>query len=168
MNTRWLVGLSAGLILTACVQMPQTREEFRAAVAKGAFSTKAESFAVNKNFKQAVTNLSAKTDACLNKVVERFMMKGMYQERSRSTYRASVQTPAANRAEFTMQVMHNPRGVGADPPPGGFYLMVADIEAASPNSFRVNLYRPTLGHGDTVDAVRNWLNGKGDACPKLP
>lgn len=127
MNARWLAGLSAGLILTACVQMPQTREEFRAAVAKGAFSAKAESFAVNKNFKQAVTHLSAKTDACLNKVVERSMMQGMYQEHTRSTYRAKVKTPTANRAEFTMQVMHNPRGVGADPPPGGFYLMVADI-----------------------------------------
>ncbi len=168
MHARWLVAVSAGLFLTACVPMPQTREAFRAAVANGAFSAKAESFGVNKGFQQAVKHLSAKTDACLNKVVKRSMMKGIYQEHSQSTYRATVQTPEANRAEFTMQVMHNPRGVGADPPPGGYYLMVADIKAVSANSFQVNLYRPTLGHGDTADAVRNWLNGKDDACPKLP
>lgn len=96
------------------------------------------------------------------------MVQGMYQEHTQSTYRANVQTPAPNRAEFTMQVMHNPRGIGADPPPGGFYLMVADLEAMSPNRFQVNLYRPTMGHGDTADAVRKWLNGKEVACPKLP
>jgi aspartate/methionine/tyrosine aminotransferase len=161
-------GVMAIVMLVACVQQPQTRQEFRAAVSKGAFSAKAESFTVNRNFQQAVSKLSAKTKECFNKVVERHMSQGMYQEHTRSTYRASVQTPTAKRAEFTMQVLHNPRGVGADPPPGGFYMFVADLEAISPDSFRVDLYRPTLGHGDTVDAVRDWLNGKDNACPKLP
>ena len=131
-------------------------------------SAKAENFVVNKSFKQAVPNLTAKTESCLNKVVERSMTQGMYRERSQSTYRANVVRHSANRAEFTMQVKHNPRGVGADPPPGGYYLIVADIEEASPSSIKVNLYRPTMGHGDTVDAIRNWLQGKDDACPKLP
>jgi len=167
MVARWLVAAIAGLILTACVKMPQTREEFRVAVSQGAFSAKAENFVVKKNFTQVVTHLRAKTNACLNKEVNRWMMQGMYQERSKSTYRASVQTPTTSRAEFTLQVTHQPRGVGADAPPGGFYLMVADIEAVSPDSLRVNLYRPTLGHGDAVEAVRNWLNGKDDACPSL-
>jgi hypothetical protein len=157
----------AGLILTACVKMPQTREEFRAAVSQGAFSAKAETFVVNRNFTQAVTHLKAKTNACLNREVRRSMVQGLYQEHTRSTYRASVQTPTTNRAEFTLQVTHQPRGVGADAPPGGFYLMVADIEAVSADNFRVNLYRPTLGHGGAIDAVRNWINGRDDACPSL-
>lgn len=168
MNTRWIIGTSVVFLLTACVQQPQTREEFRTVVTKGAFSAKAENFVVNKSFKQAIPNLTTKTESCLNKVVERSMTQGMYHERSQSTYRANVVRPTANRAEFTMQVKHNPRGVGADPPPGGYYLIVADIEEASPSSIKVNLYRPTMGHGDTVDAIRNWLQGKDDACPKLP
>jgi hypothetical protein len=167
MGARWLVTGMAGLILTGCVTMPQTREEFRAAVAKGAFSAKAESFVVKKNFTRVVSHLKTKTEACLNKEVHRSMMHGMYQERSRSTYRASVHTPTRNRAEFTMQVTHQPKGIGADAPPGGFYLMVADIEAVSPDTLQVNLYRPTLGHGGAVDAVRHWLRGDDEGCPKL-
>src|SRR5262245_42150198 len=168
MNKRWIIGTTTAFLWAACIQQPQTREEFRAAVSNGAFSAKTEQFMINKSFKQAVPLLTAKTDTCLNKVVERHMMQGMYQEHTRSTYRAMVVTPAANRAELTMQVMHNPRGVGPAPPPGGYYLLAADIEEATPNSIRVSLYRPTLGHGDTVDAIRSWLNGKDDACPRLP
>ncbi len=167
MVPRWLVAGIVGLALTACVKMPQTREEFRTAVSQGAFSAKAETFEVKRNFRQVVTHLQAKTSACLNKEVNRSMTQGMYHERSRSTYRASVQTPTTNRAEFTLQVTHQPRGVGADAPPGGFYLMVADIEAVSADTLRVNLYRPTLGHFGAVDAVRNWIHGKDDACPSL-
>jgi hypothetical protein len=72
-NTRWIIGTSAALLLTACVQRPQTREEFRTVVTKGAFSAKAEDFVVNKSFKQAIPNLTTKTESCLNKVVERSM-----------------------------------------------------------------------------------------------
>ncbi|MGH2393487.1 MAG: hypothetical protein ACRDGH_08340 [Candidatus Limnocylindria bacterium] len=167
MGAQWLVAGMAGLILTGCVKMPQSREEFRAAVSQGAFSAKAETFVVNRNFTQTVTHLKAKTDACLNREVKRSMVQGLYQEHTRSIYRSSVQTRATNRAEFTMQVTHSPRGVGADAPPGGFYLMVADIEAVSPDNLRINLYRPTLGHGAAVDAVRSWISGRNDACPSL-
>ncbi|HEY7366182.1 MAG TPA: hypothetical protein VIE37_18940 [Methylomirabilota bacterium] len=167
MSKQWLIAGMAGLILAGCVKMPQSREEFRTAVSQGAFSAKAESFVVNRNFTRTVTHLKAKADACLNREVKRSMVQGLYQEHTRSIYRSSVQTPATNRAEFTMQVTHSPRGVGADAPPGGFFLMVADIEAVSPDSLRVNLYRPTLGHGAAVDAVRNWINGKDDGCPSL-
>ena len=55
----------AGLLLQACVQMPQTAEEFRKAV-PGAMMTKTESYEVNRALRDVASTFRRKAPECLN------------------------------------------------------------------------------------------------------
>src|SRR5262249_46632026 len=47
----------------------------------------------------------------------------------------------------------------------GSYLLVADDRSVSPAMTHIDLYRPTLVHGELIQAVRSWAAGSTTACP---
>jgi len=65
-----------------------------------------------------------------------------------------------------MQMKHNPRSVGADPAPGGYYLIVADRRGLAKQHHGQSL--PDNGARRYRRRHPHWLQGKDDACPKLP
>ena len=71
------------------------------------------------------------------------------------------------RAEFTLQVVHRPRGVGHTPPPRGLYVMAADLKRAGASRTEVVLYRPSIGFKDITKSFLQWAEGSGTDCPKL-
>jgi hypothetical protein len=164
-----LIGLAA-LLLTAApagaIDVPQTREDFVRAVAAGARGVKMETFVVERGLDEVYRTLEARVSPCLDVEVRRTANVG-YWEHSSSDYNPSLRRVGAGRAEFTLQVVHRPRGVGATPPPGGLYVMAADLKSAGSSRTEVVLYRPSMGFKDITKSFLRWAQGTATDCPKL-
>ena len=164
-----VIGLAA-LLLTAqpvcAIDVPQTRAEFVRAVAAGARGVKMETLVVERSLDDVYRTLEARTSPCLDVEVRRTANVG-YVETSSSDYNPTLKRLAPERAEFTLQVVHRPRGVGHTPPPGGLYIMAADLKRASVSRTEVVLYRPTIGFKDITKSFLQWAEGSGTDCPKL-
>lgn len=50
-------------------------------------------------------------------------------------------------------------------PEGGGYLLVADARPVSAAKTRIDLYRPSVGHAQLAQAVRDWVSGTSATCP---
>lgn len=150
----------------AAIEVPQTREEFVQAVAAGARGAKMETVVVERGFDDVYRALEARTNPCLDMEVRRTAHVG-YVERSSSDYNPTLRRLSGDRAELTLQVVHRPRGVGHTPPPGGLFVMAADIRRAGPSRTEVVLYRPTMGFKDITRALLQWAEGASTDCPKL-
>ena len=165
-----LAALAAALLLAPplrAIDVPQTAEEFRREVAKGARGAKMETRVVDLPFEEVYRALEARTTPCLDVTVQRSAHVG-YWERSSSDYNPTLRRLGRDRAEFILQVAHNPRGVGHTPPPGGLYLMVADVQRAGASRTEVVLYSPTIGAFKRIPAsFMQWAEGSSTDCPKL-
>ena len=164
-----LIGL-ATLLLSAppvgAIDVPQTREEFVRAVAAGARGVKMETFVVERSLDEVYQTLEGRTAPCLDLEVRRTAYVG-YWENSSSDYNPTLRRPGPDRAEFTLQVVHRPRGVGHTPPPGGLYVMAADLKSAGASRTEVVLYRPSMGFKDITKTFMQWAEGRTTDCPKL-
>jgi hypothetical protein len=164
-----LTGLAA-LLLTApplgALQVPQTREEFVRAVTSGARGAKVETVVVERGFDEVYRTLEARTGPCLDIKVERTANVG-YVEHSSSDYNPTLRRRGSDRAEFTLQVVHNPRAIGEKTGPGGLYIMAADLKRAGAARTEIVLYRPTIGFKNIAKTFLEWAEGRSTDCPKL-
>ena len=110
--------------------------------------------------------LSKKASACLDVEVRRSGWVGDHTERSSSDYNPTVRR-AGGRVEFALQVIHRPRAIGENAPPGGLYIMAADIKSLGGGRSEVVLYRPTIGFKTIVASVKEWIGGEDTDCPKM-
>jgi hypothetical protein len=147
------------------IDVPQTREEFVQAVAFGR-GADTEILEVNQSLDRVYAVLEERAVACLDVEVTRTSNVG-YVETSSTDYNPSVRRIAADRAEFTLQVAHNPRGVGHTPPPGGLFMMAADLRSIDGGHTEVVLYKPKLGVKAIATSLRQWFAGEPAPCPKL-
>jgi hypothetical protein len=149
------------------IDVPQTPDEFRREVAKGARGARMETRVVDRPFDEVYQSVEARTAPCLDVTVKRSANVG-YWERSSSDYTPTLRRLGRDRAELILQVAHNPRGVGHTPPPGGLYLMVVDLKRVGPSRTEVVLYSPTIGAFKKIPAsFLQWAEGSGADCPKL-
>ncbi len=160
----------AALLLTAppvgAIDVPQSREEFVRVVASGSRGAKMETFVVERSFDEVYRTLEGRTAPCLDVEVRRTAYVG-YVENSSSDYNPTLRRLGADRAEFTLQVVHRPRGVGHTPPAGGLYVMAADVKRAGTARTEIVLYRPTMGFKDVSKRFIQWAEGGTTDCPKL-
>ena len=117
-----LVAALAAIAPVAAIQVPQTRQEFVQAVSAGKGATAVEKLVVDRPLDKVYPVLEERSRICLDVTVERTANVG-YVEHSSSDYTPTVRRVEQELAEFTLQVAHNPRGVGHTPPPGGLYIM---------------------------------------------
>lgn len=155
--TLWLVG---------CVSHPQTAEEFRKAV-PGAFTAKVETFEVERPFKEVADTFKEMAPACLNKRIKTTSRTHMSYQVIVTAYKPTVLI-TGNKAELHLQ-QHHEAGVlnVSKEPEGGYYLLVADAQPIDRNKTRIDLYRPSIGHGVLVKAIRGWATGENVGCPDL-
>jgi hypothetical protein len=170
---RCLLPTLAAVLLASCsiqpVNQPQNREEFKAALAKGARFMKVETYAANRPFDEAIKLVRAKAGDCLNyRLTEttRNVATGLPSSASAHDYRASFRTVGKTRAELTMQ--HHPLGprIGPEMPKGGFYMMAVDFDRASANTTQLTFYGPSMAWESTYDAIKKWSEGTAVGCPR--
>jgi len=171
MKRTWVaIGLVLGVGAirpAAAIEVPQNRQEFVVAVAAGARGTVTETIVVDRGFAKVYSSLKEKTAVCLDVTVNRRANVG-YLEVSSSDYNPSLRMAGGNRAEFALQAIHRPRGVGHTPPPGGLYMMAADLRSVGANRTEVVLYAPKMGFKKITNAFKQWVAGEDAACPKMP
>jgi len=150
----------------AAIEVPQTRQEFVKAVASGRGATAVETIKVDQPLGRVYALLQEKANSCLDVEVRRTAYVG-YTERSSSDYNPMVRLVGKNRAEFTLQVVNKPRGLGHTPPPGGLFIMAADLRSIDAGHTEIVLYRPTMGVKKIVASLKQWFAGDPAPCPKL-
>ncbi len=150
----------------AAIEVPQTRQEFVQAVADGRGATTVEKLLVDQPLSRVYGILEERAGACLDVEVQRTANVG-YVERSSSDYNPTLRLVEKDLAEFTLQVVHNPRGVGHTPPPGGLFIMAADLRSMDAQRTEIVLYRPTMGTKKIVASLKQWFAGDPAPCPKL-
>ncbi len=160
-----LVLTLASLAPAAMIDVPQTRQEFVQAVVSGE-GAPVETFSTDQPLDKVFAILAERTTTCLDVETKRTAYVG-YWERSSSDYTPTLRRVGKNRAEFTLQVQHNPRGVGHDPPPGGLFMMAADLRSIDGGRTEIVLYRPNIGVKKIVASLKEWFEGDPAACPKL-
>src|SRR5262245_47651574 len=87
-----LIGLPALLLAVSparAIDVPQSREEFVAAVSSGARGAKMETFVVDRSFDEVYRTLEGRTSPCLDVEVKRTAYVG-YVEHSSSDYNPSL------------------------------------------------------------------------------
>ena len=152
--------------LSGCISHPQTAEEFRKAV-PGAFSAKVETFEVDRPFNQVASIFQKMGPACLAKTIKTTSQTNMSYQVIVTTYKPTVLV-TEKKAELHVQ-QHHERGVVnvSKEPEGGYYLLVADAQPIDQTKTRIELYRPSMGHGVLIQAVKNWATGENVGCPDL-
>src|SRR5262245_39168345 len=155
------------LWLAGCgVSHPQTAAEFRTAVA-GAYSATKDTFEVDRPLEVASSFQKLASD-CLARTIRTVEHQPHVSYSAvTTTYKPTVQVTATN-AELHVQQRHRGNVINVSKEPdGGYFLLVADARPIGASRTRVDLYRPTMGHGPLIQAVRNWAAGTGAACPDL-
>ncbi len=167
MNRYYVVIVVLNLLaLFGCISHPQTAEEFRKAV-PGALSAKIETFEVDRSFSQVANTFQKMGPNCLSKTIKTTSQTNKSYQVIVTTYKPTV-VVTGKKAELHVQ-FHHDQGVVkvSKEPEGGYYLLVADAQPLSPTKTRIDLYRPSMGHGVLVQAVKNWATGENDGCPDL-
>ena len=154
----------AAVAPAAAIDVPQTREEFVRVIASGK-GAGPETIRVQQPLDKVYAVLEERLAACLDVKVERTAYVG-YVERSSTDYNPTLRHVGTDGAEFTLQVEHHPRGVGHTPPPGGLFMMAADLHSSGEGT-EIVLYRPKIGPGKITDSLKRWLAGEPAPCPKL-
>ena len=152
--------------LCGCISHPQTAEEFRKAV-PGAFSATVETFEVDRPFNQVANMFQKMGPKCLSKTIKTTSQTTTSYQVIVTTYKPTVLVKG-KKAELHVQ-QHHEQGVlnVSKEPNGGYYLLVADAQPITQTKTRIDLYRPSMGHGVLIQAVKNWATGENIGCPDL-
>jgi hypothetical protein len=156
------------LWLAGCgVSHPQSAAEFRTAVA-GAYSASRDTFEVDRPFTQVAASFRKLAADCLGRTIRTTEHQpGVSYSAVTTSYKPTVKVSAAN-AELHVQQAHRGNVIGVSKEPdGGYFILVADARPAGAGKTRIDLYRPTMGHGSLIQAVRTWAAGTGTTCPNL-
>ena len=162
-----LVVVAAGMGQAAGFNVPQSREEFVKAVTTGARGAAVETLTVDRSVGDIYGTLKKTTSTCLDVTVKRSGFVGGQMESSLSDYNPTLGMIDGNRVEFSLQVVHRPRAIGENAPPGGLYVMVVNIRPLGARRSEVVLYRPTIGYKKVVTEFKQWVAGEDTGCPKM-
>lgn len=158
------------LPISACVAVPQTTAEYREHFKGNAnpFGGTKQERTVDRPFQAVVADVRSNTDLCFNVVTEHSRPSdlGPGQVRGSTTYHSTTRTTGAGTAEMTIQmdvIAANKK------PPGGYFMVLADLEAVTPTRTRVAVHGPDLSAwSDALGSVFIWASGQKRNCPKLP
>jgi hypothetical protein len=157
------------LLVAACAlpSQPQTPAEFRAAVKQGPAFARQEVHETPREFTRVVADIDQQARKCLARSVSSRVMQGANMSSSTSTYSPRLAVPGPGRAEFTLQRLTEPRGIGPAMPAGGYYMLLVDIEQVAPQKTRLSIYGGSRDEwGGLFTIVKDWSDGRNMTCPK--
>jgi hypothetical protein len=168
---RYPVTALAALLLTGCatlVEVPQTPNQFSAAVRKGASFSQHETLELNRDHARVLSDVRQKTDKCLSVKVTSTTVSGLNRSSGSSTFAPRTRMLGPGKAQFTLQVTYTPKPVGSTMPGGGYYQLVVDIDKIAAGKTRLSLYGPSIGPGNRAyQAIKTWADGKDAPCPDM-
>lgn len=125
-----------------------------------------ETFTSGRDFETIYRLVEKKAAACLDVEVQRTAYVGYWEKRS-SDYNPTVRKAGTGKGEFGLQVIHRPRAIGENAPPGGLYIMAADMRSLGGGRTEIVFYEPTIGFKKIAQSVKSWLSAEDVPCPKM-
>ncbi len=161
---RMVILILAGLV-TGCVTPPQTVEELREGVRRGAAFTKMEQEEVNRPLTETFEAVKKNADKCLNVTVTGSTPSNYGPVTESIRYRSHSKMTSKKTAEMVLQ--QDARATGKMPE-GGYFVMLTDIERASSNKTNVTIYGASVGYDNVFKSILAWARGEKQECPKFP
>jgi hypothetical protein len=156
-------------VLSGCGTPPKSPDELRTLVKADGMGASHDEFVVNKPFRQVSDIMKKKWMSCLDTTTSIRVPRGnglygvdSYAFKPTSSIKGQHMELALQQKNTTA----NNITVG-DPPPDGFFIMVADITAMNSNSTKVSLQKLSLGFDGVMKRSRQWAEGTSTACPDL-
>lgn len=149
--------------ILGCVTPPQTPQELRAGVKRGAMMTKMEHVDVKRTVNSVFRDIKRNADKCFNVAVTGSTPGTHGSLKQSSKYRARSRMTGRKTGEMVMQMEARASG---KMPKGGYYVLLADMAATSRSKTLVTVYGSSVGYDDVFQAIFDWAKGKKRACPK--
>ena len=157
--------IMAAIGLFACAAPPRTVQEFREESKNGGAATRTERQVVDRPFLVVFQDIRDNATKCLNTTAAATGSEGSGVRKDLVRYRSYTKKISSKSAEMVLQA-DKP---GSDNmPEGGYYTLLADIEAVAAQKTGVTISGPSMLYGDVFDAVAEWAKGKARICPSLP
>ena len=157
-----LAGFFAGCATTI---PPQSVEELRDEVHSGPSMIRMAEHEIMRPFNQAYNAVQINAERCFEVTVTMPSGKTAGPEVQFMRYRADSLLTSETTAETFMQL--DKRSI--DPMPlGGYYVLLADIEALSSDTTLLTIYGVLSGYENVHESIVAWAQGKNDDCPRFP
>ena len=159
----WMTALLS-LALTACINNPQTVDEFRSAAQAGGLNVHRETVTVQQPVDTVVGRLGRFADQCLRVQVRSSVTQGANVSSGTTTYKPSLRRDGDALATLVLQAVYSPKPVGSTMPPGGYFIALADMRPASGGT-ELTMAGGSAGHGALYDGIKQWARTGSGACP---
>lgn len=157
-----LAGFFAGCATTI---PPQSVEELREEVRTGPSRIIIAEHEIMRSFPQAYSAVEINAERCFEVTVTMPSPENPGVRVKPVRYRAESLMTSETTAETSMQL--DKKSVGPMPD-GGYYVLLADIEAISAEKTRLTLYGVLNGYENVHESILAWAQGKNDDCPRFP
>jgi hypothetical protein len=156
------------LLFSGCALEPKTADQLRDNVKNKATFTSRDVFEVKKPYRQVSDTLKKKWMECLDSTgTSSFHRGGNTFGSMTHIYKPKV---AVTEQSTQLTLQHKVTGTGIsqlNPPPDGFFIIVADVYPVDKNTSRVDVQKQTPAYADAMKAIRNWAEGTNMGCPDL-
>lgn len=149
--------------------MPQTTQELRDVYKRDGSPANIDKYAVNRPFAAAFTDVKVNADQCLNVRVTGGTFDGGIFYPDSAVWHSYTTKTSEKTAEVTLQ-LDKRIGTPSKRPEGGWFMMVADLEATTAGKTDLTIYHPSApsAYGAISRAMAAWAEGKKAPCPKVP
>ncbi len=159
-----LVGAAAA----GCGTMPMTADEFTKSVQDGGMLTRQESYVVQRPLASVFQDVQHGADKCFNVDFNGSMVGQYGVQRSSLKYRSKSRMKSKTTGQMAVQDASDVGGkmhTGPAMPEGGYYYLVANVDAMGNGSTRVSVYGTMDKWEKMSGAIRAWSGGNPSKCP---
>lgn len=156
------------LLLGGCaanVGVPQTRDAFVDRVRPGGPFRIAEHVTVNRPYEAVVADLKECSGKCFDGRVMRPPNFRYKELGGWTTYHPKVEGSWRGVTTLSVQEEYGHPRANSGTPPGGLFVLVAEIRAAGEGRTRVDIYHVSRRH--IADPLKRWIESGDRRCPPL-
>lgn len=167
----WTYGWSAVFLLavTGCVAhigAPQSRDEFVAMIKPGGLFKNVDKSTVSRPFNAVVADVKDYSNRCLSVRTTRAPNYATKESGGSTTFRPKLEETAKNAAALSVQEEYGDKHANTGAPPGGIFVLAAELRGAGANQTDVEIYYIT-SRGSMAEFLKKWAAGDKARCPAM-
>lgn len=144
----------------------QTRDEFKVQTKGGGMLTREEHTTVSRPIKAVVADVKGYADKCLNVSVTTGPNYAFKEVGGTMHYHAKIDTDKEGVVTLSLQSEQGRESARHGAPPGGLFMMVAEMRAADASTTRIT-FNYVITANSAVEHMKQWANGDKGRCPKF-
>lgn len=157
---RWGVVCCGAVLLSGCAGLPQSRDDFRAALDPE--EGQVFKYVIDRSYSSTLGGIRWGIKRCLSGTSARWAEVDGDMRKVTVSYNTALVPKRDGYSELTVQMQEAPPTMG-EMPEGGYYLAAMDIQSLSVGRTRLTAYAYTP---EIVESLRGWAAGEApDECP---